>query len=123
MLRYLIGVSRRNENSGLAFGKAVQDADARQRTQVFLAFDSSCHKCAAINWPFAKQSRSNFSFGECALSSGKARPSSNVSTPRIFLKSFTMGMEPPSRIRIGSLPNAAFNARNAACACGPVGET
>ena len=46
------------------------------------------------------------SLGEWALSSGRPRPSSSVSAPRTFLKSFTIGMEPPSRNKTGSRLNA-----------------
>ena len=38
---------------------------------------------ALIRWPLANRFRSNFSLGECALSSGRAKPSSRVSAFRI----------------------------------------
>src|SRR5207302_2598173 len=84
---------------------------------------NSCHNSALMRIPFANASRLNFSFGECGLSSGKARPSISASTPRIFLKSEMIGIEPPSRSRTGSQPKADLSARNAAWASGPVGGT
>src|SRR6185503_13719098 len=73
--------------------------------------------------PSSKLSRLNFSFGECGLSSGNAKPRSKESAPMIFLMSLTTGMEPPSRGRTGSLPNETRKASSAALASGLVGET
>ena len=66
--------------------------------------------------PASRFSSGKFSFGECARQSCNARPINSVSTPRIFRKSETIGMLPPSRIRATSLLKAFFNAR---CAASP----
>ena len=42
-----------------------------------------------------------FSFGECTRSSGRPKPTSSVSNPRIDLIKPTTGMLPPSRMNVG----------------------
>src|SRR3954465_13550495 len=53
-------------------------------------------------WKFP---RSSFSFGACAFSSGSPTPKSTDGRPRISWKVATTGIDPPSRLNTGVLPN------------------
>ena len=48
------------------------------------------------------------------LSSSRPKPTSTVSSPRVFLKSATIGIEAPEPINTASLPHSSVKARLAA---------
>src|SRR6476620_1755243 len=55
-----------------------------------------------------------FSLGECRLSLSSPKPMNTILTPSSFSKIEQIGMEPPPRTGIGSLPNVVAMALAAA---------
>ena len=73
--------------------------------------------------PWWNRSSPNRSLGEWIESESRPKPMRTVSRPRIFLKSATTGIEPPSRVKNGVCPNTASIASDAACMAGALVST
>src|SRR2546422_10021156 len=70
----------------------------------FAHYPSFCKKLATVRIPLKNCEREYFSFGACRLSSGKPNPINTTGTCRTSSKRAATGIEPPSRIKTGSLP-------------------
>ena len=64
--------------------------------------------------PWWKFCRSSFSFGAWAFSSGSPTPNNTLGTPSSAWNVATTGIDPPSRVNTGGLPNPRSIARPAA---------
>ena len=75
---------------------------------------------AQLRMPLWKQLRSNFSLGECTRSSSSAKPTSSESMPSTFLKSATMGIEPPAPTATALWPHSSASTLRALLSAGIV---
>src|SRR5437588_877318 len=67
------------------------------------SYPSFCKKLATVRIPLKNCEREYFSFGACRLSSGRPKPINTTGACNISAKRAAMGMEPPSRRKMGSL--------------------
>src|SRR5207248_1864797 len=78
----------------------------------------SSYRIADAMIPLWKFETSSFSFGACAFSSGSPTPKSTDGSPSSSWNVETTGIDPPSRVNTGALPNPRSMARPAACTNG-----
>src|ERR1700719_1648254 len=98
----------------IVLAAALEKGDAPQQAagdEPFYHVTAICsNSCLFRRIPASKFSIEKFSFGECALQSGNAKPSNRVSMPRTSLNDWVIGILPPSRIKATGFPTVSANA-------------
>src|ERR1019366_5987137 len=79
---------------------------------------SSSQRRPSTRIPLKYMSSVNFSFGAWIWSSGRPRPTSTACSPMTRANDSTGGIDPPSRVRAGTVPKTLSMARDAACTAG-----
>src|SRR5262249_39658334 len=91
--------------------------EARQSVRIYAGTATcaiSSYNIADAMMPLWKFETASFSLGACAFSSGSPTPNSTDGSPSSSWNVETTGIDPPSRVNIGALPNPRSMARPAA---------